>query len=205
MAFYDDVPFPECISARMTASIKYAADAAYGMGGQRFFNLYDVEPIREYQFALPPSDAEEYEMFRAFFLAVRGVDAFLYKDWSDYQLTEDNSSMTLITGSTYQLNRLYVSPGRTVTRPIYKPAAGLVVLRTRSSVTTDITGSSTIDFDTGQVVVTGHMSGDTYSAEGEFYVPAYFMVPEAAFSAMNASSILLEWPDIVVRESREIA
>lgn len=112
--------------------------------------------------------------------------------------------MTLITGSTYQLNRLYVSPGRTVTRPIYKPAAGLTVLRTRSGVTTDITGSSTINFDNGQVVVTGHMSGDTYSAEGEFYVPAYFMVPEAAFSAMNASSILLEWPDIVVRESREI-
>lgn len=205
MAFYDDSPFPEDISARMSAVIRYAADAAFGQAGQRYTNLYDVEPVREYTFAHPPRSNADFEELRAFFLAVRGIDGFLFRDWSDYIATQGNTSLSLISGSTYQMNRLYVAPGRTTVRPIYKPETGARIYRTRLGSTSDITGTSSIDFATGQVGVAGHTSGDTYTWGGRFYVPAYFSTPEAAFTVIGGSSMLTQWPDISVRESREIA
>lgn len=204
MAFYEQV-FPERISAGMQAVMRYMADFAFGQAGQRYTNLYDTEPVREWVFGHPPRTGAEFEEFRAFFQAVRGVDPFLFKDPSDYIATQSNSSLTLISGSTYQMNRLYVAPGRTTVRPIYKPKSGALIYRTRSGSTTDITGTSTVSTTTGQVTVSGHMSGDTYNWAGYFYVPAYFSAPEAAFMVIGGSSMLTQWPDISVRESREIA
>lgn len=204
MAFYEHV-FPERISAGMRTVMRYMADTAYSQAGQRYTNLYDVEPVREWVFAHPPRSAADFLELRAFFLAVRGIDSFLFKDWSDYMATTSNTSLTLISGSTYQMNRIYVAPGRTTVRPIYKPKAGALIYRTRSGVTTDITGTSTVSTTTGQVVVASHVSGDTYTWAGFFYVPAYFSAPEASFMVIGGPQMLTEWPDISIRESREIA
>lgn len=204
MAFYEQV-FPECISVGMQAAVRYMADAAYGQAGQRYTNLYDTEPVREWVFSHPPRSAADFEAFRAFFLAVRGIDPFLFKDWSDYIATQQNTSLTLISGTTYQMNRLYVAPSRTTVKPIYKPKAGAQIFRTRSGSTTDITGSSTVITTTGRVSITGHAGGDTYTWSGFFYLPAYFSAPEATFNVIGGTSMLTEWPDISIRESREIA
>lgn len=205
MAFYDSTPFPERISAGMQAVIRYMADAAFSQAGQRYFNLYDTDPVREWAFSHPPRSGAEFEEFRAFFMAVRGLDPFLFKDWSDYRASQANTSLTLISGSAYQMNRIYVAPGRTTVKPIYKPKSGALIYRTRSGSTSDITGDSTVSTTTGQVTVTGHMSGDTYTWSGNFYFPAYFSVPEATFNVIGGSSMLTDWPDITIRESREIA
>lgn len=204
MAFYAQV-FPERISAGMRTVMRYMADASFGQAGQRYTNLYDAEPVREWVFAHPPRSASDFLDLRAFFLAVRGIDGFLFKDWSDYIATQGNSSLSLISGSTYQMNRIYVAPGRTTVRPIYKPKAGALIYRTRSSVTTDITGTSSVSTANGQVTVSGHASGDTYTWSGFFYVPAYFSAPEASFMVIGGPQMLTEWPDISIRESREIA
>lgn len=205
MSFYSAQVFPERISASMQSIIRYTADAAYSQSGQRYTNLYDVEPVREWVFSHPPRTASDFLELRAFFLAVRGVDPFLFKDWADYQATQNNTSLTLISGSTYQMNRIYVAPSRTTVRPIYKPKTGALIYRTRSGATSDITGTSTVNTANGQVTVTGHSSGDTYTWSGQFYVPAYFSAPEAAFTVIGGPQMLTEWPDISIRESREIA
>lgn len=203
MAFYEQL-FPPCISANMQAGPGYLADQAWSLSGQRAFNLYDPLPQREYSLSVPVRAGQDFEELVAFFLAVRGLDPFLFKDWSDYLGTLTNTSATLIAGAKYQLNRIYAAPGRTVTRPIYKPSAGIKVWRTRSGSTTDITATSTISTTLGTVDVTGHSSGDTYTWTGEFYVPVCFSDPKAVWDVIGGSNMLTEWADISLRESREI-
>lgn len=203
MAFYEQL-FPPRISAYMEGEPRFLADQAYSQSGQRYFNLYDPDPVREYTIAHPVRNGADFEELRAFFHVVRGLDPFLFKDWSDYLATTSNTSLTLISGSTYQMNRLYVAPSRTSVRPIYKPVSGALIFRTRSAVTTDITGTSSVSTTTGQVTVSGHVDGDTYTWSGMFYVPVYFSEPKALFRVIGGSSMLTEWPEITLRESREI-
>ena len=204
MAFYNEV-FPQCIGRNMEAGPGYVADQAWTLSGQRTYNLYDPYPLQEYTLAVPVRAGDEFEELRAFFLATRGLDPFLFKDWSDYEATLQNTSMTLVSGAVYQMNRLYVAPGRTTVRPIFKPMAGAQIWRTRSGVTTNITGSSTIVYTTGRVTVSGHVSGDTYRWTGEFYVPVYFSDPKAVWNVIGNPNMLTEWSGLTLRESREIA
>jgi uncharacterized protein (TIGR02217 family) len=204
MAFYNQL-FPPCIGRNMEAGPTFVADVAWTVAGQRAYNLYDPLPLREYTLAVPVRQGEEFEELVAFFLVTRGLDPFLFKDWSDYRATRANTSMTPIAGSVYQMNRVYPAPGRTATRPVYKPAAGARIWRTRSGVATDITGTSTVSATTGRVTVVGHTSGDTYNWEGEFYVPVYFSDPRAVWNVIGNPNMLTEWAGLTLRESREIA
>jgi uncharacterized protein (TIGR02217 family) len=204
MAFHEYL-FPPRISANMQAGPRFMVDSAFTLGGQRYTNLRDPYPLHEYRINHPVRSGAEFEELRAFFWVVNGRDAFRFKDWSDYLLNSGNSSLELITGSTYQITRKYVSPGRTALRPIYKPVAGIKVFRNRAGVITDITSTSTITTTNGRVVLTGHTSGDTYYCTGEFHVPGAFTDPEAVFNVLGGSSMLTEWADFGVREVREIA
>ena len=56
----------------------------------------------------------------------------------------------------------------------------------------------------GEVTVSGHVSGDTYTWAGQFYVPVYFSDPMAMFRVLGGPRMLTDWPDITLRESREI-
>jgi len=204
MSFYEEL-FPVGISRNMQGGPAFLAMEANTIGGNRYTNLLDPYPLHEFSLAHPVRTREEFEELRAFFWVVRGIDGFRFQDPSDYLATPANTSLTLISGTTWQLNRIYVSPGRTAIRPIYKPASGLKVWRTRSGVTSDITGTSTITTTNGQVVIESHMSGDTYTWSGEFHIPAAFAEPRALFRVLGGSSMLTEWPDITIRETREIA
>lgn len=213
MAFYEQL-FPPRISANMTGGPGFLVREANTVGGQRYTQRDDPYPIHEFQLAHPIRSGQDFEELRAFFWVIGGsADGFRFKDFSDFRATQQNTTLTLITGSTYQLCRTYASAApagsawltasRTFIRPIYKPVSGLKVYRTRSGSTTDITGSSTITTTNGRVVISGHMSGDTYTWEGEFHIPVAFMNPKAAFQVIGGSSMLTEWPDIGLRETRD--
>lgn len=203
MAFYEQL-FPPCISRNMVGGPRFLVRETSTLGGQRYTQRDDPYPLNEYQLGHPIKSGEDFEELRSFFWVVGGsADAFRFKDWSDYLATQQNTTLTLIAGSTYQLCRTYAAPGRTFVRPIYKPAAGLTVYRTRSGSTSDITGSSTITTTNGRVVISGHMEGDTYTWAGEFHVPVAFMNPQAAFQMLGGPQMLTEWPDIGLRETRD--
>jgi uncharacterized protein (TIGR02217 family) len=205
MPFYEQL-FPPRISASMEGGPRFLASQAFAQSGQRVFNLYDPNPIREYRLSHPLRNQADFEELRAFFHAVRGVDPFLFRDPSDYIATTANTSLTLISGSDWQMNRIYVAPTRTSIRPIYKPAAGARIIRTRGGTPSDVTAGSTINTTNGRVSITGHVVGDTYTWTGTFNVPVYFTEPEALFRVLGGGQqMLTEWTDINLRESREIA
>lgn len=210
MAFYEHL-FPTCVARGMQGGPRFIALEANTIGGQRYTNVMDPYPLHEFVTALPVRSGSDFEEVRNFFWVVRGVDGFRFQDPSDYEATQANTSLTLISGTTWQMNRLYASPGRVAIRPIYKPSApsidpaspAIAIFRTRSGVTTDITGTSTITLTNGQVVIAGHVSGDTYTWSGEFHLPVAFSDPQALFTLFGGRNMLTEWADITLRETRD--
>lgn len=96
------------------------------------------------------------------------------KNWRDYIATQDNTSLSFITGSTWQLQRKHTFGGITFLRDIKKPCAlpAIVVYRTRAAVVS--TASATVDTTTGIATITGHVADDTYTWTGEFDIPMTF-------------------------------
>lgn len=96
------------------------------------------------------------------------------KNWRDYIATQANTSLTFITGTTWQMQRKHTFGGVTFLRDIKKPCASPapVIYRTRASVVT--TAIATVDTTTGIATITGHAGGDTYTWTGEFDIPMTF-------------------------------
>lgn len=88
-----------------------------------------------------------------------------FKDWSDYQATRANTTLTNITGSTWQLQRAHTFGAVTVKRDIFKPLTGVVIYDAGGSTLT-----ATVDTTTGIATVTGTPATWT----GEFDVPVTF-------------------------------
>lgn len=202
MPFFEQ-QFPPIISSNMQGGPRFLTDKSYTAGGQRVTNRRSQYPLHDYSLAHPVREGAMFDELRAFFYVVGGdADGFRYKDWSDYKASQTQTSATLITGSVYQLNKLYTFGSRTFTRPIFKPVAGAQIFRTRAAVVTNITGTSVIDFTAGRVTISGHTAGDTYTWAGEFDVPAAFRDPGAVFRVIGGPRMLTEWPSIEIEEVR---
>lgn len=204
MAFFEQ-RFPDTIAQNGRGGPRFKTSKAVTGSGYRNVNKEWTAPLHVFNVAQAIRTAEDFEELRAFFYCVYGAfDGFRYKDFADYETTTDNGVCTLISGSIYQLGKLYSIGARSFTRTILKPVAGTVaIIRTRAAVPTDITGSSTIDTTNGQVTVTGHVGGDTYAWSGEFDVPCAF-----ADDALDTELIgpgpnpLLHWSSIEIEEIR---
>lgn len=205
MSFFEQ-QFPPHISALAEGGPQFFNEKAYMPGGRRAVNRLQPLPLGRWTIKHPPRTGDEFEELRAFFWVVGGdADAFRFKDWTDYVAHQANSSLTLVTGATYQLNRLYVfgaAPNiRTFVRPIQKPVEDTVVVyRTRSGVVSE--ASATVDSTTGIATISGHTSGDTYTWEGQFDVPVAFVDPRAVWRVLGSSELLTEWDGIEIEEVR---
>ena len=89
------------------------------------------------------------------------------KNWNDYQATKANSTLTQVSGTTYQLQRKHVFGSITLKRNIYKPVSGHVAVYDAS----DNFLSSTPSYTAGTVVVS---SGTPSYWIGEFDLPMTF-------------------------------
>lgn len=200
MSFFEQL-FPPRISLNAQGGPRFMVEKAYTSSGRRSTNLLAAYPIHEYAIDQPVRNGADFEELRAFFYVVGGdADAFRFRDWSDYQLTALNSQLSLVSGTTWQVQRLYTFGSRTFVRPISKPVAGAVVTRNRSGVLSTVT--TTVDSTTGQCVITDHVSGDTYTAAGEFHVPVAFKDPHAVWKLLGTPNRLTEWSGISLEEVR---
>jgi uncharacterized protein (TIGR02217 family) len=116
------------------------------------------------------SQADYMEVLSAFY-AVMGTprSGLLFKDWADYQGTILNTGVVLITGSTWQLERLYTFGSVTYRRKITRPRTGVVVYDAGGSPLT-----ASVDTATGIATVTGTPA----KWAGEFDVPVTFAMNE---------------------------
>jgi uncharacterized protein (TIGR02217 family) len=200
MAFFEAL-FPPRISANAQGGPRFITEKAYTASGRRSTNRLAALPLADYAIDHPVREAADFEELRAFFYVVGGdADGFRFKDWSDFVLTDANSRLDLVSGTTWQIERLYTFGARTLARPIQKPVAGAVVHRLRGM--THSTVTTTVDSTTGQCVIGDHVDGDTYTAVGQFHVPVAFKDPKAVWKFIGGSRGLTEWTGIDLEEFR---
>lgn len=160
------------------------------------------EPLHTYTVSHGVLDQAQMEELRSFWYVVNFTpyEGFRFRDWTDYQATQDNSRCTLISGSDYQLQRIYKVGSIEFVRKIQKPASGAVVYRTRSSVVSAATAS--VDTTTGIATISSHVSGDTYTWVGEFDIPVTFSDQEwvSELLAATQQSQLTDSPEINLEE-----
>lgn len=201
MAFFE-TRLPECYAFGARGGPVFSTEVVKTTGGQRYANANWLMPLHLYDISQGVKTQTDFEVIRDFFYVVGGRrDGFRFKDWADYVATLQ--PLSLITGSVYQMNRVYVRGSRTFARPIYKPVAGATFVRTRGGTPSAIT--PTVDYTTGQVTVSGHVAGDTYAWSGEFDVPVAFVNDQMEAEITNRNQregFLITWPSIQIEEIR---
>lgn len=149
---------------------------AYTHTGKLRQNYTAALPVHRYDVIHGLKSVDDYQSILDLWYVVHFAGpykGFRFKDWRDYRLTQENSRLTLISGSAWQINRRHAYGSAEFLRPIYKPVDGtIVVKRNRSGAIS--TASATVDSTTGIATIAGHVSGDTYTCEGEFDMPVTF-------------------------------
>lgn len=202
MSFFEQL-FPEGVSEGAMGGPIWSTEVGSVRSGHRFTNRNYSMPLHRYDVSHALRQGDKLELLTAWVYVVGGkADGFRYKDHRDFRATQDTGTLTLISGSNYQLNRTYTAFDRVFTRKIKKPVTGKVsVYRTRAMVTSLIL--PTIDYTTGIVTVSGHVGGDTYSWSGEFHVPVAFESDEAMFRLVaTAGRTMAALPQINLKEIR---
>lgn len=202
MAFFED-RFPDSIAQGGRGGPRFKTSRAMTTSGNRQANKEWSSPLHAYNVAQAIKSQADFDTVLSFFMVVYGAfDGFRFKDYADYKVAATRGVCTLITGSTYQLGKSYAFGARSWVRTIKKPVASTVVVyRTRSAATNVIT--PTLDGTTGQLIVSGHLLGDTYSWSGEFDVPCAFSEDMLEAEQIGADGgLFMSWQSIPIEEIR---
>lgn len=179
MAFLEQRIDPKITEGARGGPTNFGRTKTYMPGGKLRQNFAWSMPRHSYDISYGVKSAEYFESVLSLYYVVNFTpyEGFRYKDWRDFEATQANSTLTLITGATYQLQRAYTFASVTFKRDIKKPVSGTVtVYRTRASVVS--VASASIDYTTGIATISGHVGGDTYTWTGEFDVPVTFVDDE---------------------------
>lgn len=146
----------------------------YTPAGRLSQNYSAALPIHRYELTHGVRLASQYHAILDLFYVVHFTPyaGFRLRDWRDYKLSQANSRLVFIAGSTWQIHRVHVFGGAEFLRPVYKPTTGVAIWRTRSGLVS--AASASVDTTSGIATIAGHVSGDTYTAEGEYDMPVTF-------------------------------
>lgn len=169
MAFYDDVVFPECISASsFSGNVIRKTEVGSTQGGDEQRAVVWLDSLRSYEAGLTARPASEWaEIYGLFEIAEGRAHGFRLKDATDHTITSgfgSPGSISPVDGSIitpgagyglpqFQAVKRYAYGSRSYYRPIYKLIAGSVVV-TRNGTPVVVgsgAGEIAIDPDTGQI------------------------------------------------------
>lgn len=163
-------------------------------------------PLHQWDVSHGLRSAADLESLRAMWYVVNFTpyEGFRFRDWSDYIATQVNSALVFITGSTWQLQRVYtyasISFARDIKKPVASPAP--VVYRNRAGSVSN--ASASVDATTGIATIPGHLAGDTYTWDGQFDVPVTFADEQwvQQIEALSGNGALAMMPTISLEEIR---
>ena len=147
MAF-DEVQFPTQISYGSRGGPGFNTDVVMVDSGHETRNANWASTRYAFDVSYGIKDIADLRAVQAFFLARRGkAYGFRYKDWVDYQATQEPLGQT--GAQTVQLIKTYTSGPRSYVRTIVKPVAGITMRRGGVSFS-----AFTLDTTTGIVTLT---------------------------------------------------
>jgi uncharacterized protein (TIGR02217 family) len=212
---YVDIAFPECIAFGAQSDPTWETVVTVNTGGYENTNQNWSHARHVYDVSFSVRTASDYLLIRNHFHEVRGrARSFPFKDFLDFEASAANGAVLSLAlaapaaSGTYYLFKVYGST-QPYRRRITRPDNPVAVYRTRSGVTTDITGTdAVVTYTTGAVAIANHVAGDTYAWAGSFKVPCRYESDRLPAAAVNkgpgeAGELLVTCGAITVIEVRE--
>lgn len=196
--------FPDNIARGATGGPGYSTTIAVALGGAESRNINWADSRHKYNVGQGIKTGADERACDAFFRKARGrAHSFRFKDWADFALTVAQSRLVLISGTTYQLNKVYGSDEPTFEelRPLTRIVAGTLRVYSASILRTEGT-DYTVDINTGRVTT----ALGTLTASCEFDVPCRFDFDQKSTSLVHRradGTMLIQWDDIEIVEVRE--
>lgn len=204
-----DTPFPERIAFGARAEGGWHTTLTALLSGFEATNQEWSQTRHAYDAGLAVRVASDYLLVKTHFNAMRGrAKKFPFLDPIDHTVSQAAGVLTA-SGSDWQMYYRYGTGGTAYDRKITRPMNGtLAVFRTRSGVTSTVTGSCTFSYTTGIVTISGHVAGDTYAWSGQFYVPCRYDIDRLPGVISNkqpgpAGELFVDCDSIPVVEVRE--
>ncbi len=179
MTSFEEIQFPTDISYGATGGPMFLTDVVATVSGHEQRNSKWSQSRAKYNVASGIKTESQWQELIAFFRTRKGkAVGFRFKDWSDYQGT--NEAIGTGDGSTadFQLVKIY-SSNIAVSRDITKPVAGTVKIYVDSVLQSGVA----VDATTGIVTLSSAPANATaITADFEFDVPVRFDTDELAIS-----------------------
>jgi uncharacterized protein (TIGR02217 family) len=206
MAFHN-LQFPVGIAEGAEGGPEFSTAVVVSSGGyeQRVANWATAR--RRWNVATALLDSSDYVTLYSFFLACQGrLNAFRFKDWSDYELARQTIGTTDGSDATWQLFKNYTSGATTTARNITRPVSGTVRVWVDNVERTLGSGGTEFQVNVGTGVITlgttlAALSAKAIEASCQFDVPARFDIDHWPLSLKSYQ--IGEVGDIPVVEIRE--
>lgn len=194
-----ETQFPADISYGSSGGPEYTTDIVTSQNGYEQRNIGWAQARARFNVAHGVKTKGQLDALIAFFRARKGrAYGFRFKDWTDYQASNQAIGIGNGVVTQFQLIKNYTSGGITEARIITKPVAGTIQIYKNAVLQN--TGVS-IDTATGMVTfVTPPASGVVITASFEFDVPVRFDTDR--LSARLEAYGIHSWQDIALVEVR---
>jgi uncharacterized protein (TIGR02217 family) len=198
MAFVE-VQFPSDISYGSSGGPEYATDIVASVGGHEQRNINWEQARARYNVAHGVKTKAQLDALIAFFRARKGrAHGFRFKDWTDFQATNEILGTGNGTQTQFQLVKRYASGSVTDVRAIVKPVAGTVQVYRNAVLQTS---GVSVDAVTGVLTfAAAPAAGQVITASFQFDVPVRFDTDKLSAS-LDAYGIH-SWQDITLVEVR---
>lgn len=140
-----------------------------------------------------------------FYARVGRLRGFRFKDWSDFELTDETIGQTDGVTATFQITKTYTSGPVSFVRDIKKPVSGSLSVTVNAVTITEGVGVSQYQVDTTTGIITlgstlAAQSGTDINVTGEFDVPVRFDTDEMSMSIVDYSQYNWSVPLVEVRQ-----
>ncbi len=209
MITIDAVQIDEDIERGAEGGPEFSTIIVTAASGAEYADQRWSHPRRKWNIAYGIQSNSDLQSIVAFFKARAGrARGFLFKDWMDYTLTDENIGTGNSTDGTdgtaaFQITKLYTDAVNPYTRNITRPNATGFVVKVDGTTKT-LTTHYTINTTTGVITFTAGnrpLAGQAITVTGEFFVPVRFDTDFLEISAEWAQAGSL--PDIDIIELKE--
>lgn len=183
MSFIETPRFPDDIAYGSSGGPEFKTFIFEGQSGIEQRHQAWARHRHRYDVSYDIRDKDSMDTVRAFFYNVKGrATGFRFKDWSDYELTDENIGTGDGAETVFPITKTYTSGASTYVRRIFKPIASGLVVKV-DGVTQTLTTDYTVNTTTGVITFTGGGtpgSGLAVTVTCEFDVPVRFDTDQLA-------------------------
>lgn len=197
---FHEVRIPETISYGVQGGVGFKTDIIENFAGFEQRNISWSQIKGKWTISYNTRNKSDLSILNAFFIARRGkAYGFRFKDWSDYQATNQSIGVGNGTITTFQLIKIYSDAASSYVRTIKKPVSGTVKIYFNGTLQSS---GYTVNNTTGIITfTTAPTSGVVITADFEFDVPVRFDTDDAniTISLPNGGGSWVEIPIVEIR------